>query len=566
MAENLSEEARALARLVSFSRNKYFYGKMLTERELTLEQCYMNRKRWLINRLGLGSGVLCGLEVEPSEDGTRLLVHPGVAIDPLGREILVPEVYCLANLRQPTDCLGNPSGNQIQGAATLYVCLCYHECNAEPVPVLVSDCDTRQGCAANLVRERYCLRLCTEIAARPGLPCGSIFPVHPTKGFDHRLAADKAISGDCPVPAMECVVLADVILPADPEDAVKVDMFAHRTVLFSNQTLFDLLICLADQMETCCQVTLLNYVSGDAQSGQTGSVLKDALVVKVVDGSHAPVQNEPVTFKPRGGGGLVPGGAGGVLTVNSGADGMAKATWQLGSQVGLNTLEASIPNGSNVVFAALAQGEIVHPPVIVKAAPANGAKLTLPQTNQLIERGLEFVFNRNMSHDTLAAPGKWLGAWFVRRQRLENNQVISLAYRVQLDYHDRANGGPALDALYALKGWEHTFPDGIAKQGIRVLVMAIAQTAAIVSDGDKVLLDAEFQGTQLDVNQHGLFPDDPGLTLLQALQKMNPGDDWKFSETVFTGLSSPGNPPVIPATGTGDGTPGGLFHSYFALY
>ena len=151
MAENLSEEARALARLVSFSRNKYFYGKMLTERELTLEQCYMNRKRWLINRLGLGSGVLCGLEVELSEDGTRLLVHPGVAIDPLGREIIVPEAYCLADLRQPTDCQGNPSGDQIRGAATLYLCLCYHECNAEPVPVLVSDCDTRQGCAANLV-------------------------------------------------------------------------------------------------------------------------------------------------------------------------------------------------------------------------------------------------------------------------------------------------------------------------------------------------------------------------------------------------------------------------------
>lgn len=566
MAENLSEEARALARLVSLSRNKYFYGKLLTERELTLEQGYMNRKRWLINRLGLGSGVLCGLEVELSADGTCLLVHPGVAIDPLGREIIVPEPYRLANLRQPTDCHGKPSGGPIEGAATLYVCLCYHECNAEPVPVLVSDCDTRQACAANMVRERYCVRLCTEIAPQPGLPCAGIFPVHPAKDFDRRLAAEKALSGACPDPAMECVVLADVILPADPQGAVTMDLFAHRAVLVKNQTLFDLLICLTEQMEACCQVRRLTYVSGDAQSGTVGSVLPDALVVQVVDDRDTAVPNEPVSFKPRGGGGLVPGGTGGVLTVKSGSDGVAKATWRLGPAVGLNTLEASIANGSTVVFAALAQGEIVHPPVIVKALPANGARLTLPQTDQLLDRGLQIVFNRNMDAATLAAPGTWLGAWFVRRQSRDTNQSISLVYRVQIEYHDRANAGPASDVVYALKGWQHAFPQGLVKQGIRVLMAAMAQNANIVSDGDKVLLDPDFNGTQLALDRTGLFPDDPHLPLGEALFKMNPGDEWKFSESVFGGLSSTGTPLPIPTTGTGDGTPGGLFQGYFALY
>lgn len=48
-----------LARLSTPTRNRYYYGKLLDAHHLELEQDYGNRKRWLLNRLSLGTGVLC---------------------------------------------------------------------------------------------------------------------------------------------------------------------------------------------------------------------------------------------------------------------------------------------------------------------------------------------------------------------------------------------------------------------------------------------------------------------------------------------------------------------------
>src|SRR5512136_2899485 len=82
-----------LNKLLAPERNHYYYGKLLDEHSLQMEQDYVNRKRWLLNRLGLGAGVLCGLEVTASADGKQLRISPGVAIDALGREIIVPEEW-----------------------------------------------------------------------------------------------------------------------------------------------------------------------------------------------------------------------------------------------------------------------------------------------------------------------------------------------------------------------------------------------------------------------------------------------------------------------------------------
>src|SRR5256885_16013714 len=75
-------------RLAEPHRNNYFYGKLLDVGHLEMEQRYFNRKRWLVNRLAVGCGVLCGLH--GTEEEGRLIVAPGAAIDGLGREIAVP--------------------------------------------------------------------------------------------------------------------------------------------------------------------------------------------------------------------------------------------------------------------------------------------------------------------------------------------------------------------------------------------------------------------------------------------------------------------------------------------
>src|SRR5437868_11554776 len=79
--------------LRTFVRNNYYYGKLLDVDHFQMEADYANAKRWLLNRLVVGYGVVCGLNVLPSPDRRphSIVITPGVAIDKWGREIVVPE-------------------------------------------------------------------------------------------------------------------------------------------------------------------------------------------------------------------------------------------------------------------------------------------------------------------------------------------------------------------------------------------------------------------------------------------------------------------------------------------
>ncbi|MBD5527303.1 MAG: hypothetical protein HDR02_02690 [Lachnospiraceae bacterium] len=75
-------------KLYPFERNRYYPGKMLTSADFQAEQTYFNNKRRFINNLMYGAGVVCGCGVF-SLDDLSLLVESGVAIDGLGREIVM---------------------------------------------------------------------------------------------------------------------------------------------------------------------------------------------------------------------------------------------------------------------------------------------------------------------------------------------------------------------------------------------------------------------------------------------------------------------------------------------
>ncbi len=78
-------------------RTRFFDGRLLTAADLEREQTYLRQRRWLHNRVAHGFGVVHGLEISPgSENDGGLVVHPGVALDPYGREILVASPHCLA--------------------------------------------------------------------------------------------------------------------------------------------------------------------------------------------------------------------------------------------------------------------------------------------------------------------------------------------------------------------------------------------------------------------------------------------------------------------------------------
>jgi hypothetical protein len=93
-------------KLKQFQRNLFYNGKLLTASDFNLESSYFNEKRHIINRLVLGSGIVCGLKVIKIEkvsetcycgpdgearmvaDRWRAEIEAGVALDCIGREIV----------------------------------------------------------------------------------------------------------------------------------------------------------------------------------------------------------------------------------------------------------------------------------------------------------------------------------------------------------------------------------------------------------------------------------------------------------------------------------------------
>ncbi len=147
-------------------RNNYFYGKLLDEMHLKLEQQYIIGKRAQLNRLALGSGVLCGLRVEP--DGAFIKVSAGIAIDGFGREIVVPGPVRVDTSKVTEDCC--TTRPRLADETTLYLKLCYRECSSDYVPAIVTDCLPEDRCAPSTIVESYCLELQRRRAAGAHTP------------------------------------------------------------------------------------------------------------------------------------------------------------------------------------------------------------------------------------------------------------------------------------------------------------------------------------------------------------------------------------------------------------
>lgn len=97
-------------------RNRYFYGKLLDVFHFELEQNYFNAKRWMLNRLVGGYGVICGLNVQLGSDNQSIIVTPGLAIDKCGHEIMVCEPSSPWPLPTPPKASTNPPANTPGGS------------------------------------------------------------------------------------------------------------------------------------------------------------------------------------------------------------------------------------------------------------------------------------------------------------------------------------------------------------------------------------------------------------------------------------------------------------------
>jgi len=245
--DNCCNETCACGKLAAPRRNNYFYGKLLDEGSLRMEQGYLNQKRWMLNRLGLGKGVVCGLTVTWTE--TRVRISPGVAIDGCGREIVVPEPIEI-NPWQTTDDSGRSSTLLAsQGVQHVYFCLAFIDCPTDYTPVLVTDCDNLGKTAPSTIVEKFAVLVRkVEEGLPPPLPkaldadlCRAL--ADPDPDVDRQNVCTVLSARACADEASNaCVVIAsDITLTDDKISAL--DVCSARPVVYTNPELFEMLLC-----------------------------------------------------------------------------------------------------------------------------------------------------------------------------------------------------------------------------------------------------------------------------------------------------------------------------------
>lgn len=134
----------------SFERNKYFYGKLMTVKDFEAEQKYFNGKRYLLNGLIHGVGIVCGVEAsEPAIVSQKLQIKlsRGVALDCCGHEIVV-ESGGTFDVEE-----GSPSDG------VNYVYLKYRECLTDPSPAPANPSVCEEVCCYSRIREEFKLQV-----------------------------------------------------------------------------------------------------------------------------------------------------------------------------------------------------------------------------------------------------------------------------------------------------------------------------------------------------------------------------------------------------------------------
>jgi hypothetical protein len=272
-----------------FERNNYFYGKQFTVRDLLQEQSYFNGKRQLVNRMVLGWGVVCGLEVrwEPTTRG--FVVEAGMALDCCGHEIIVCEPQHVAFEDYEEQC--RVAREKPEHTGKFVLCLEYDECHAEPVELPAVGCDDDERVEFNRVRDGFKLRVKTWEEACPKQPSGHVAcldyfkhdagasPETPdcrTENLHHYLC--HKLTEGCPAcEECDCVVLATIYVrgtsptagqtpppagyappeqpkkqdeyqsPGQPTDQKlpepELDLCTDRRFVYNNSLLYDLIYC-----------------------------------------------------------------------------------------------------------------------------------------------------------------------------------------------------------------------------------------------------------------------------------------------------------------------------------
>ena len=241
-----------VCKISQFDRNNYFNGKLLTSRDLQLEQRYFNEKRWLINRMVVGWGIVCGLDVYVDDHGC-LYVTQGLAIDCCGRELLVCDREALS-----ADDVAKALGADPKRYEPIEWALCleYREIKTEQVKA-ASSCEKTER-DYNRLRDSYRLTFRPRDEACPNDHDEDCCP------YDHlgqKTSIHNALvqrSRNCPkCEECECVLLATGTLRSAGqafEIALDQGHWKFRRVVYTNGALASLLRCFHGQLAHITEV------------------------------------------------------------------------------------------------------------------------------------------------------------------------------------------------------------------------------------------------------------------------------------------------------------------------
>jgi hypothetical protein len=175
-----------------------------------------------------------------------------VAIDGLGREIIVPEAVSI-DPHQLTDDRGNAVGEPLK-SGTVTVCLAYAETCADLVPVLVPDCDTPGNCAPSTIRERFHILVRPAGPEPPKPPTCKLqlgeFPLPAETPLNDQLNTllCERVNASCPEAEVDPgAQLARVTLDGEKISSI-IDSCTGRHLIYSNALLYELILCLAERV------------------------------------------------------------------------------------------------------------------------------------------------------------------------------------------------------------------------------------------------------------------------------------------------------------------------------
>lgn len=211
-------------------RPTYFSGQLLTPEVLEAEQSYFLGGRRSDSRRLHGWGVVCGLGVTPSGSG-GVVIEPGLAIDGLGREIVVPERREMPDPRQPIDDRGDPCGDPVDIDMTT-ICLAYAERPED------------EGDLSRFVRETYTLEV-RPGRAEPPPRSPATEAVLAGSSAEVAMALCEAAAGEACDPPEQCVPIATVDGRKEELEVV----LCPRRMVASTDVLLELILGLVQRVQ-----------------------------------------------------------------------------------------------------------------------------------------------------------------------------------------------------------------------------------------------------------------------------------------------------------------------------